>query len=94
MTDHSTTVARKIDWTPQGAALTDLARVNHPTVSWWWGRRTVDGVGTIVCYICDSEICPWGGQQRTWDAAHERIRIHEKTHSDELRAETTVQGDT
>lgn len=90
MTDHSTNAARIIDNDPVGMLLTGVARETHPTVAWWWGRRTIDGVGQVYCYICDDTICPWSGTIGRFDAVSRAIAEHRVTHVTHVHAETTA----
>jgi len=90
VTDHSTNAARKIDNDPVGMLLTGIARENHPTIAWWWGRRTVDGIGQVYCYICDAPICPWGGTMRKFADVKQDIATHRDQHVRSVHAETAT----
>ena len=51
---HAARLQGEHDWLDQ--RLLSAARLRHPTVAWWWGkRRTEDGPGAW-CYLCDQLI--------------------------------------
>jgi hypothetical protein len=39
--------------------LVALARLTHPTVSWWWGMRQHDSKFGAFCYLHDELIVTW-----------------------------------
>lgn len=94
MTDAGTNAARILDGSPEGIVLTDLARDKHPTISWWWGRRQVDGTASIMCYVCDCVIAEWNGYTRTWPDVQPAVTEHRDKHLAEMHAETTATPET
>lgn len=35
-----------------------VARQNHPTCAWWYGRGRTGADKHLVCYICDTTLLP------------------------------------
>ena len=94
MTDHVTTAPRLLDHGDFGDLLLNRARGEHPTVSWWWGRRRIDDSDVAFCYVCDQAITEWNGYLRTWPLAAVVIDQHRITHLAEMRAEIIPKQET
>lgn len=57
-----------------------LARVGHPTVSWWHGYRRADDKFGSYCYVCESFIVRWGSNSSPPMEARATIDAHKHLH--------------
>lgn len=72
----------QLDVQPFESGLLELARVHHPTVSWWHGyRRAQDRFGSY-CYVCDEFIVTWAGNSGPPKTAVVTIDAHKMHHRD------------
>lgn len=68
------------DTTPDDYALTDQARLIHPTVRWWWGvRRTTTGA-YAQCYLCGAIVTTWASRWPMPDRARSTLLDHRDRH--------------
>lgn len=77
----------------EDAPLFMRAHRRHPRVAWWWGRRTVDGVGSAVCYVCDNVMVQWSNPRIIPADLFGAVEQHRNDHLREMDAESTAQGD-
>lgn len=60
--------------------LVDLARVNHPTVAWWWGTRRIEGGPGAYCYICSEFIVTFDTSYAMTAKARRDVDAHRAQH--------------
>lgn len=60
-------------------ALTGRARLRHPRVVWWWGKRPLLGRPGAYCYLHDGWIGPLGSNRAPSRRALDRILRHRET---------------
>lgn len=80
--------ADQVDVQAFEAGLFDLARVHHPSVTWWHGYRRAEERYGSYCYVCESFIVTWGGNSGPPMAARGAIDDHKYLH----RAGATPDG--
>lgn len=62
--------------------LAELARSYQPGVRWWWGHRKLDGINTIVCYLCGRTIVSRTGADRLSQRAADAVMLHRQSEAD------------
>lgn len=70
----------QIDIQAYEGGLTELARVQHPTIAWWHGYRKIGDLFGSYCYVCDRFVVTWS---RAWPipkVAQETIHEHKNEH--------------
>lgn len=72
----------QLDVQPFESGLLTVARVKHPTVSWWHGyRRAETGFGSY-CYVCEAFTVSWSGNSGPPKTAVVAIDAHKMHHRD------------
>lgn len=61
------------------------ARLRHPTVAWWWGRRLEGGSARAVCYCCDAVMATWSQRWPMPLIAVDMVDAHRKAEIHTLR---------
>lgn len=72
--------ADQIDVQAYEAGLLDLARVHHPTVTWWHGYRKAEERYGSYCYVCERFVVSWDRFLPIPDDARSIIDNHKVSH--------------
>jgi hypothetical protein len=65
---------------PWESKLLALARLSHPTVSWWWGMRKVGNNFGAFCYLHDAMIVTWNRRWPMTTKAKVEVGRHRALH--------------
>lgn len=68
------------DVQPWEQGLVELARAQHPNVSWWHGYRRAEERFGSYCYVCEKFVVTWGGNGSPPEAARIVIDAHKWLH--------------
>lgn len=62
------------------AGLLDLARVHHPTITWWHGYRKAEERYGSYCYVCEQFIVTWDRFLPIPEEGQTQIDTHKREH--------------
>ncbi len=60
--------------------LAGVARLAHPRIHNWWGRRYLGGTNGAWCYLCDAHIATWSRRWPITAQARAKIAVHRRKH--------------
>lgn len=84
---RAATLQRNVETTDN--ILVNLARAKHPTVAWWWGVRTIDGIKSAWCYLCDQVIVQGALNVGITEAQQGEVDAHKREHWQDAKAAAT-----
>lgn len=70
----------QFDIQPYESGLLDLARVHHPSVTWWHGYRKAEERYGSYCYVCERFVVTWDRFLPIPLVAQECIDNHKRSH--------------
>lgn len=70
----------QLDIQPYEGGLLELARVHHPSVTWWHGYRKAEERFGSYCYICERFIVTWDRFLSIPQDAQQMIDNHKRSH--------------
>lgn len=74
--------------------LLELARENHPTAHWWYGRIIDGSMVRVQCYLCGERLTTFPTHFPISENQRDRIIRHRREHLARLAPSITATGDT